>query len=81
MTKLGAACLHSKIRLGSGHLGLIRVAVHGYKVGGHAVKVYVFSLGGAALQAWFDLTDVCELAGQAGIIGGLSYTGHGVRLD
>lgn len=39
--KLGAACLHGKVRLGSGHLGLIGVAVHGDKVGGHAVKVEV----------------------------------------
>lgn len=80
-THRGAACLHSKIRLGSGHLGLIRVAVHGYKVGGHAVKVYVFSLGGAALQAWFDLTDVCELAGQADIFGRLACSANSAHVE
>ena len=65
--KLGAACLHGKVRLGSGHLGLIGVAVHGDKVGGHAVKVYVFLLGGAALWPAYDLMRSHKLAGRAGI--------------
>lgn len=71
---VGAACLHGKVRLGSGHLGLIRVAVHGDKVGGHAVEVVVgvlttsdFSLG--------SFTRSRKRAGHVGIHGGLMCSG------
>lgn len=78
MTKLGAACLHSKIRLSSGHLGLIGVAVHGYKVGRHAVEVHVFS-DTTADGALGSFTHVSERAFHVDIVGAFLSTVDSVQ--
>lgn len=73
-THRGAAWLHGKVRLGSGHLGLIGVAVHGDKVSGHAVEVPVVTLNTPAALTLYNLGGFHKRAGHADIFGRLTGT-------
>lgn len=54
--------------LRAGNLGLVGVAVHGDKVGGHAVKVVVEAVGVPGARG-YPFTQLGERAGHAGIFG------------